>query len=201
MTSKNTNTISADGRRSLFGGLGGGPQRKPPSSKIGTFDITPPDFCLACRGRCVWISSFDTVSLARRRDDLHRELKDCENRESTTVQSSVARSALNGGDTNFVRKELINELFDEIKQIDSKLLLARIDNELHRTYASKNDSVTICSVHGYDATVDRREGISLLEHEHNKHIAQIVSVEVIDNILDWYVGSFHSAKVAMQIAT
>ncbi len=116
---------------------------------------------------------------------LHRELKDCEVGVGTTVQSSVARSALNGGDTTFVRKELIRELFDEIKLIDSKLLLARIDLELQQTYASSNESVRICSVHGYDVTVDRREGISLLEREHNKHIGQIASIEVIDDILEW----------------
>jgi len=185
MMNRAAKIIPAEGRRSLFGGLAGGPRSKPPSSAIATPDTTPPDFCLACRGRCVWTSSIDTASLARRKDDLQRELHDCEARVDTTVQSLVARSALNGGDTMFIRRELINELAEEIKQIDSKLLMARIDFELHRTYASKNESVTICSVHGYDVTVDRREGISLLEHEHNKRIAQISSVEVIDGILEW----------------
>ena len=177
-------TTAAAGRRSLYEGLVGRPRRNPPSSKIATLDTAPLEVCLACRGSCVFTSTF-TVSLARRRDELQRELKDCEDGVGTTVQSSVARSALNGGDTTFLRKELIHELFDEIKLIDSKLLLARIDHELHRTHASSNEFVRICSVHGYDVTVDRREGISLLEHEHNKHIAQIASIEVIDDILEW----------------
>jgi len=185
MMNRKAKTIPAEGCRSLFGGLAGEPRRKPPSSAITTPDTTSPDFCLACRGRCVWTSSINTASLARRRDELQRELQDCEDHASTTVQSLVARNAVNGGDTMFIRRELINELSEEIKQIDSKLLLARIDFELHRTYASKNESVTICSVHGYDVTVDRREGISLLEHEHNKHTAQIASIEVIDDILEW----------------
>lgn len=133
----------------------------------------------------MWTPSFEIVSLTRRRDELLNELKDCEDRVDTTIQSIVARSAINGGDTMFVRKELINELSEEIILIDSKLLLARIDSELHWTYASRNESVTICSVHGYDVTVDRREGIALLEHEHNKHIAPMVSVEAIDDILEW----------------
>ena len=182
-------TIPANGRRSMFGGLASGPRDSGSRIKLPTnslaSDALPPDYCNSCRSRCVWTATWDAVPLVRRRDELHHELKACEGRDSTTVQSAVALSSLRGGDTKFNRKELINELSEEIELIDSKLLLTRIDSELHRTYANNDESITICSVHGYDVTVERRDGISILEQEHNKYIAQIASIEVIDDILEW----------------
>jgi hypothetical protein len=65
------------------------------------------------------------------------------------------------------------------------LSLARIDSELHQTYASNDELVIIRSIHGYDMTVKRRDGISALEFEHNTHISKIISAEVVDNILQW----------------
>lgn len=144
-----------------------------------------PDVCLACTGHCTWNPVCDANILSQRRKELYRELKSCEKSTAKTVQSIVARTAHNGGETKFTRKDLIIELSDEIHEIDSRLKLARIDEELHRTFACTNESVTIRSIHGYDMTVKRRDGILALEHEHNRHVAGLVSREIVDKILEW----------------
>ena len=148
--------------------------------------------CLACGGPCGWTPLCDANALAKRRKQLHRELKLAERRRDAntnapkTMRSVVARSALNGGEVTFVCRELINELSDEIQQIGTLLKLALIDDELHRTYASTDRLVSISSIHGYPTTVKQQSAIWALEHEHNRHIAKIAALETIDNILEWY---------------
>jgi hypothetical protein len=143
------------------------------------------DACLACNGHCAWAPFCDSSALTKRKKELYRELKSCEKQVGVIVESTVARSAINGGEMKFVREQLMKELSDEIKQIDTMLSLARIDSELHQTYASNDELVIIRSIHGYDMTVKRRDGISALEFEHNTHISKIISAEVVDNILQW----------------
>ncbi|KAL7541809.1 hypothetical protein ACHAXR_011237 [Thalassiosira sp. AJA248-18] len=158
---------------------------------IASSDTNDSDLCVACNNHCKWAPFCDANELARRRKALYRELKSAEKYAAKTIQSVVARSALNGGETKFIRTELITELSDEIQQIDSKLKLAHIDNELHRTHASKNESVSIQSIHGYDTTVKRQDALWALEHEHNKHVAQLAASETIDSILDWMVAGWY----------
>lgn len=149
--------------------------------------------CAACGGPCDWSPFRDVEALARRRKRLYRELKVAERRRGAatatpgpkTLRSVVARSARNGGEVTFVRKELIKELSDEIEQIGSLLKLAQIDDELHRTCASRDASVSIRSIHGYPTTVQRQSAIWALEYEHNRHVAKMVALETIDSILEW----------------
>lgn len=144
------------------------------------------DGCLARNSHCGWTPFCDADALARRRKVLYRELKLVERHdEKTPIQSVVPRSAINKGEITFMREELVKELSDEIQQIDSKLKLNLIDAELYQTYASTDESVSIRSIHGYDTTVKRQDAIWALEHEHNRHIGQIVAVETIDSILEW----------------
>jgi len=140
---------------------------------------------------CTWTPFCDANLLARRRKELYRELKSCEKQTGKTAQSVVARSALRGGETKFIRKELIKELADEIRQLGSKLKLIQIDYELHQAFTSRDKLVTIRSIHGYDMTVKRRDGILALEHEHDRHISQLVAVEIIDNILEWMLEGWY----------
>ncbi|KAL7533865.1 hypothetical protein ACHAWF_004647 [Thalassiosira exigua] len=147
--------------------------------------------CRACGGPCSWVPFCDADLLAKRRKELYRELKSAEKDSSKTVRSVVARSALNGGETMFVRQELVRELKVEILQIDSKLKLTSIDDELHRAYASAEESVSIRSLHGYDTTVKRRDAIWALEHEQNRHVARMVALETIDGVLEWMLEGWY----------
>ena len=141
--------------------------------------------CLACSSQCAWTPFCDASALTRRKKELYRELRAVEKQTTRIIQSTVARSTINGGDVKFVREQLMKELSDEINQIDTVLSLSRIDSELHQAYACKDELVIIRSIHGYDMSVKRRDGISALEFEHNRHIAKIISVEVVDDILKW----------------
>lgn len=144
------------------------------------------DGCLACNGQCKWTPSCDANALAKRRKLLYRELKVVENSNAKTIQSVLARSARSGGEVRFVRQDLLQQLADEIQQIDSQLQLQRIDEELHSTYASTAEFVSVRSIHGYDTTVHRTDAIWALEREHDRHISQMAAAETIDNILEWY---------------
>ena len=167
------------------------------TSSIATNDVvnlpTDPNSCLACNSSdCTWTPFCDTDTLSRRKKQLYRELKSSEKQTNAkTLQSIVARSALNGGETTFIRTDLIKELSDEIHEIDTKLSLAQIDSELHDAYACQDDSITIRSIHGYDMTVKRRDGILALEHEHNRHIANLVSTDIVDGILNWMLQGWY----------
>ena len=81
----------------------------------------------------------------------------------------------------------MKELSDEINHIDTMLSLSRIDSELHQAYDCNDELVTIRSIHGYDMSVMRRDGILALEFEHNRHISKIIAVEIVDDILQWLV--------------
>ena len=167
-------------------------------SDISTNDVVnlpmvDPNNCLACNSsECTWTPFCDTDTLSRRKKELYRELKSSEKQTNAkTLQSIVARSSLNGGETTFIRSDLIKELSDEIHEIDTKLTLAQIDSELHDAYACQDDSITIRSIHGYDMTVNRRDGILALEYEHNRHIAELVSTEAVDGILNWMLEGWY----------
>jgi len=168
------------------------------SSNIATNDVVnlpmvDPNSCLACNSsECTWTPFCNTDTLSRRKKELYRELKSSEKQTNAkTLQSIVARSAINGGETTFIRSDLIKELSDEIHEIDTKLSLAQIDSELHDAYACQDDSITIRSIHGYEMAVNRRDGILALEHEHNRHIANLVSTEIVDGILDWMLQGWY----------
>ena len=146
-----------------------------------------PHVCLACSGQCAWTPLCDAVAVTRRKKELYRELRAAETQTTRIVQSTVARSTINGGDMKFVRGQLMKELSDEINHIDTMLSLSRIDSEIHQAYACNDELVTIRSIHGYDMSVMRRDGILALEFEHNRHISKIIAVEIVDDILQWLV--------------
>ena len=141
-----------------------------------------------------WTPCYDAIALVKRRKELNRELKAGEkHEEGDIIQSTVARSAMNGGDLVFQRDELIKELSDEIQQIDAKLMLSKIDEELHRVaFASIVDEmVTIRSIHGYDQVLPRRAALAALDFEHNRLVAKIISVEIVDDILQWMLAGWY----------
>ena len=146
--------------------------------------------CSACNSSpCQWRPSYDTAVLTKRKRELNREciLAAQKSKEGNTkaIKSIIARSVLNGGDIHFNPSELLEELTDELKEIGSKLKLCKVDEELHKTFASTSESVTVRSIHEFETTVKRDDAIVALEREHNRHTAKIVATETIDDILEW----------------
>ena len=154
--------------------------------------------CLACRGpTCTWRPCHNTEVLSQHREQLYQELRHVEKLNDATVQSTVARSASRNGN-----QHLMKELADEMFQIDSKLKLCSIDEELHRCYASSADvSPLIRSIHGYDTSTRRtKDAILALEHERDKHIARIAALETIDGILEWMLeGKWRLCLAALSV--
>ena len=128
------------------------------------------DICLACNTQCNFTPCYDVNALLHRKRELHDELT------AKTVQSVVARSAINGGGTTlFGRTNLMKELTEEMQMIDTKLCLTKMDEELHAAYASKDREIIIRSIHNFPMTLKRKEGILALEHEVNRLIAKLAS--------------------------
>jgi hypothetical protein len=124
--------------------------------------------------------------LIKRKKQLYRELTAAQKQQDCKmIRSAIARSVLNGGDNQFRPVDLIKELSAEIKEIDSSIKLCSIDEELHRTYATASESVTVQSIHGFPTTFQRDAAIQALEFQHNRLIAKELAAETIEGILDW----------------
>lgn len=150
------------------------------------------NLCLACNSQCTFLPCYGVNALSNRKQVLHDELKSCEKQRNTkTIQSVVARSAINGGETTFVRTDLMKELTDEMQMIDSKLYLAKMDKELHDAYASNEPEIVIRSIHNFPMTLKRMDGILALEHEVNRLIAKLVSTEIVEGVLEWMLRGWY----------
>jgi hypothetical protein len=152
-------------------------------------DEQPEDsnYCPACHtSPCEWRPSCDADALIKRKKQLYRELTAAQKQQDCKmIRSGIARTVLNGGDNQFRPIDLIKELSTEIKEIDSSIKLRSIDEELHRTYATASESVTVQSIHGFPTTVQRDAAIQALEFQHNRLIAKELAAETIEGILDW----------------
>ena len=71
--------------------------------------------------------------------------------------------------------------------MESTVIPCCIDEDFHRTCASKSEYFTVRSIHGFDTTVKRENAIGALEFEHKRFIAKAVASETIESILEWYV--------------
>lgn len=149
------------------------------------------NLCLACNSQCTFLPCYGVNALSNRKQVLHDELKSCKQTNTKTIQSVVARSAINGGETTFVRTDLMKELTDEMQMIDSKLYLAKMDKELHYAYASNEPEIVVRSIHNFPMTLKRRDGILALEHEVNRLIAQLVSTEIVEGVLEWMLRGWY----------
>ena len=149
------------------------------------------NLCLACNSQCTFLPCYGVNALSNRKQVLHDELKSCEQTNTKTIQSVVARSAINGGETTFLRTDLMKELTDEMQMIDSKLYLAKMDKELHYAYASNEPEIVVRSIHNFPMTLKRWDGILALEHEVNRLIAQLVSTEIVEGVLEWMLRGWY----------
>ncbi|KAL7508051.1 hypothetical protein ACHAXN_005128 [Cyclotella atomus] len=145
------------------------------------------NYCMACNSSpCEWKPSCDVDALTKRKKLLYRELTAAQKQQDCKmIRSAIARSVLNGGDNQFRPVDLIKELSIEIKEIDSSIKLCFIDEELHQTYATVSESVTVQSIHGFPTTVKRDAAIQALDFQHSRLIAKELAAETIEGILDW----------------
>jgi len=124
--------------------------------------------CRACNSSpCKWSPHCDSDALAKRRKALFGEIKSVDDR----------------------RKRQISE---EIQVISAKLKLTLVDTELHEAYAANdNETITVRSIHGFPATLNRVDAIAALEHEHNRHVGSIVVKKVVDDVLIWMLDGWY----------
>jgi hypothetical protein len=126
-----------------------------------------------------------------RKKALYRELTLAQKDSNKIIQSTITRSVLNGGDNQFLPTDLIKELSTEIMEIDNAIKLCSIDEELHQTYATASESVTVQSIHGFPTTVQKDHAIIALEFEHSRLIARQLAAETIENVLVWMLDGWY----------
>ena len=124
--------------------------------------------CRTCDSSpCKWSPYCDAEALARRRKQLFGEIKSADNRTKRQIS-------------------------EEIQSISAKLKLTLVDKELHDAYNSNDDeTITVRSIHGFPATLNRADAVAALEHEHNRHVGSIVAKSVVDDILRWMLDGWY----------
>jgi len=132
--------------------------------------------CMACGcSPCVWKSSIDEAHLDKRRADISHEI--------ITLKRDKTTDAKDG--TNYLK-----DLEAEARTIDLKIKLNCVDRELHDIYASKSTAfVTVRALHGYDSLMAYDGALHSLEAVRDRLVATLISHEIVDGILEWYVMS------------
>ena len=148
--------------------------------------------CLACKNNpCVWKETVGEDMLQKRLGVLNKEILHVKNNaEKEMMESIVARSAIQGGDTLFNKTELLHELKSERKEIDDSIRLHRIDKELHNANSTRHRFIEVQALHGYTTLMPTEKAVKALEYEHNRLIASSVARDVVDDIVEWRVNIF-----------
>lgn len=135
-------------------------------------------YCIACDSKsCIWASAIDYESALKRREELTHLIIE------TKRQNSKMFSSHNGSITadDFLRQAAL-----EAQCIDDKCKLHCVDMELHNAILKRSQKYTVTrALHNYDSMMFTEDAIYALEREHNRLIAKISALEVIDDVLEW----------------
>jgi hypothetical protein len=116
---------------------------------------------------CPWTPYCDEDALAIRRKALFREIQNANDDRQT-------------------------EISKEIQTITQQIKVARVDKELHDAYLSNDEEeITVTSIHGFPVALSRNDAIAALERERNKQLGALVTVEVIEDILQWMLDGWY----------
>ena len=70
--------------------------------------------------------------------------------------------------------------------------------ELHNAIRKRSQKYTVTrALHNYDSMMFTEDAIYALEREHNRLVAKISALEVIDDVLGWWVYVFINETVDM----
>jgi hypothetical protein len=76
-----------------------------------------------------------------------------------------------------------------------EMFLHNVDEELHSAYSSREDYFETEVLHGFKQMQWTKKVIQALESERNRIIADLLSNEIVDNILNWMLeGMYHISK-------
>ena len=76
-----------------------------------------------------------------------------------------------------------------------EMFLHNVDEELHSAYSSREDYFETEVLHGFKQMQWTKKVIQALESERNRIIADLLSNEIVDNILNWMLeGKFLKIK-------
>ncbi len=142
--------------------------------------------CLACRTRrCRWESSVDYDIIDKRKQEIDNEIERVRtNRHDNVFESHIALSAQLGGNSIFRRDDLLYELNAEVKELDMRVQLDRIDKELHDCYATRKEFFESHNLHGYSVMLWTNNARQALESRQNRLVAMCTAAEIVDDILD-----------------
>jgi len=131
--------------------------------------------CPACRRNpCQWKSPIDETHLDQQRAKISEEIIFLKKDKTLADPHKMDR---------------LQDLRAEANRIDTKAKLNRLDKELHDIYCFKSTGfVKVRSLHGYDSLMTSDTAIDSLQFERDRLIAALISHEMLDGILDWYVG-------------
>lgn len=123
---------------------------------------------------CHWTPYCDEEALAIRRKALFREIQNA------------------NGDKQ-------KEISKEIQTITQQIKVAHVDRELHDAYlANDEEEITVTSIHGFPVALSRNDAIAALEREREKHLGALMTVEVIDDILQWMLDGWYFGQSSSQ---
>jgi hypothetical protein len=155
--------------------------------------------CLACRTpTCQWKPSVDEIACQARIKELNSEIERVRGDPDQPVwYSTLALSAQLGGGTAYDRQDLLDELVYEVHEIERRIHLNHIDQELHDCYQTRNEYVEVKYLHGYSSVLWTNNARKALNARQERLIAMNISREIVDDILDymlegWYFGERES---------
>ena len=71
------------------------------------------------------------------------------------------------------------------------MFLHNVDEELHSAYSSREDYFETEVLHGFKQMQWTKKVIQALESERNRIIADLLSNEIVDNILNWMLEGMY----------
>lgn len=111
--------------------------------------------------------------------------------KGAVVESVVPLSARTGGNIMFRRSELIEELSSELKRLRCMLKLHQIDDELHHANRTTREYTECTALHGYQTLLWSHDAKIALAREHNRLVARIVAIDIIDDVLAWMLEGWY----------
>eukprot|EP00947_MAST-08B_sp_MAST-8B-sp1_P000929 g929.t1 len=153
-----------------------------------------PAGCLACMAvPCKWEPCIDMDAIKDRQKVLYQEKEVLKlvPKETRLVETSVARSVVNGGAPLMRRTDLLFELDFELAECSRSLRLHDVDKELHLAYSTPEEYMETVALHGYKQMQWTKNVIVALERERNSIIAKIIAYDVVDDILEWMMEGWY----------
>ncbi|CAK4706908.1 unnamed protein product [Aphanomyces euteiches] len=157
-----------------------------------------PGGCMACKTNpCKWepYLADRLPSIELRIKVLQDEIERVKRSKEAIVSSTVCLTAVraNNGATaiSFRKMDLFLELTNEAKAWEKHIRLRAVDTELHATYNWTESHIQTVALHGFTQMQQTEKVQAALTREQNTLVAQLVTVEVIEDILEYMLEGWH----------